>query len=206
MTYLGVKLALMRLVLSDLYNLLKAYSRLNVWGNRFISLSGKLILLKSTFCSLPTFLSTHSLVPMGVLNDLDRIFYGTNKIIIKVSTMLHRKLYVKQEEWVIKECNQQLLKCYASPTWKILLDGDKFLHQIVRWKVSDGNCIITTKDAWILDKSIDRWPTFVAELDHERCMGCIKAAVVLRSRIGRSKSISALVSEKLIGNSVEDKN
>ncbi|KAI0496466.1 hypothetical protein KFK09_022783 [Dendrobium nobile] len=46
MGYLGVKLALRRLVASDFQNLLEvASNRLNTWGKKFISLEGKLVLL-----------------------------------------------------------------------------------------------------------------------------------------------------------------
>lgn len=72
--YLGIKFALRRMTGSDFHILLeKAIINLNVWGNHFISLAEKLLLVKSVFTSLPTFLSTHSLVPLGVLNYLERM-------------------------------------------------------------------------------------------------------------------------------------
>ncbi|KAI0496077.1 hypothetical protein KFK09_022384 [Dendrobium nobile] len=51
--------------------------------------------------------------------------------------------------------------------WKIILNGTKFLHQIVRWKVSNGCSINTIEDVWIFDKSIDRWTMFVIEFNQD---------------------------------------
>ncbi|KAI0513560.1 hypothetical protein KFK09_009585 [Dendrobium nobile] len=74
MTYLGVKIALRRLVASYFQNLVeKALNKLNVLGNRFISLEGRIVLVKSAFLSLCILLLMHLLVPMGILNDFDRL-------------------------------------------------------------------------------------------------------------------------------------
>ncbi|KAL0926248.1 hypothetical protein M5K25_002462 [Dendrobium thyrsiflorum] len=44
----------------------------------------------------------------------------------------------------------------VSSTWKILLNGAKFLQPIVRWKVCTGAAMNTLKDVWLLDRSIEK--------------------------------------------------
>lgn len=48
-------------------------NRMNTWGHRIISLAERMVLVKSSFISFPMFLSTHSLVPMGILKDFDKM-------------------------------------------------------------------------------------------------------------------------------------
>ncbi|KAL0903270.1 hypothetical protein M5K25_027637 [Dendrobium thyrsiflorum] len=73
MDYLGVKLALRRLRKADFQILLeKAFKKLNVWGNIFISMAGRITLIKSVFLSIPLFVSSHSLVPLGILKEFDK--------------------------------------------------------------------------------------------------------------------------------------
>ncbi|KAI0492180.1 hypothetical protein KFK09_026446 [Dendrobium nobile] len=55
----------------------------------------------------------------------------------------------------------------GSPSWKIITSGWKALKKFVRWKVVDGSNINVLKDAWILDKSLLKWPTFVGIFDDE---------------------------------------
>ncbi|KAL0927709.1 hypothetical protein M5K25_001909 [Dendrobium thyrsiflorum] len=50
----------------------------------------------------------------------------------------------------------------GSAAWKIINDGGKYLKSIVRWNVANGSSINVFKDVWIWDKSVNRWPTFVA--------------------------------------------
>ncbi|XP_020682073.1 uncharacterized protein LOC110099308 [Dendrobium catenatum] len=77
MNYLGVKMTLRRLVASDFLKLMEvAANRLNTWGKKFISLEGKLVLVKSAFLSLPMFLSSLSLVPLSILKEFDKFFRG----------------------------------------------------------------------------------------------------------------------------------
>ncbi|KAL0912002.1 hypothetical protein M5K25_017943 [Dendrobium thyrsiflorum] len=79
----------------------------------------------------------------------------------KPDSLLNRSLLAKYDNQVW----ESVYRRNASATWKILLNGAKFLQPLIRWKVSSGASIDTVKDVWILDKSICRWPTFVAELD-----------------------------------------
>ncbi|PKU80715.1 Putative ribonuclease H protein [Dendrobium catenatum] len=48
-----------------------------------------------------------------------------------------------------------------SPSWKLLNEGCNMLKPIVRWTLVNGEDVDVFKHTWILDKSINRWPTFV---------------------------------------------
>ncbi|PKU82102.1 Putative ribonuclease H protein [Dendrobium catenatum] len=75
--YLGVKMTLRRLIASDFQVLLEAATnRLNTWGKKCISLDGKLVLLKSSFLSLPQFVYPLSLVPVSILKEFDKMCRG----------------------------------------------------------------------------------------------------------------------------------
>ncbi|PKU64470.1 putative mitochondrial protein [Dendrobium catenatum] len=52
-------------------------------------------------------------------------------------------------------------RCNCSATWKIILNGADYLHPIMRRRIKNGEKVDTFKDNWILDKIIDKWPTFV---------------------------------------------
>ncbi|KAI0524605.1 hypothetical protein KFK09_003982 [Dendrobium nobile] len=72
--YLGIKIALRRLTKNDFQFVIDhALDKLNSWGAQFLSMAGRIILAKSSLLSLPTFVSTHSLIPKKILYDLDRI-------------------------------------------------------------------------------------------------------------------------------------
>ncbi|KAI0488518.1 hypothetical protein KFK09_028352 [Dendrobium nobile] len=51
-------------------------------------------------------------------------------------------------------------KC-TSNAWKILSDGGRQLQNITRWAVGNGNNINVLNDVWVLDMSINKWPTLV---------------------------------------------
>ncbi|PKU75291.1 putative mitochondrial protein [Dendrobium catenatum] len=63
-------------------------------------------------------------------------------------------------------------RCNCSATWKIILYGADYLHHIMRWRITNGENIDTFKDIWILDKTIDKCPTFVC-LKSQICSGFI---------------------------------
>ncbi|KAL0906360.1 hypothetical protein M5K25_024850 [Dendrobium thyrsiflorum] len=74
MNYLGVKLALRRLVVADFHGIIERTSnRLNVWGNKFISTVGRLQLVNSTCLAIPIFSATHSLIPARVLHVIEKL-------------------------------------------------------------------------------------------------------------------------------------
>ncbi|XP_020694670.1 uncharacterized protein LOC110108384 [Dendrobium catenatum] len=72
--YLGIKLALRRLRKEDFQVLLdRSSKRINAWGNKFISLAGRLVLIKSVALSLPLFVMTHSLIRMKILLEFEKM-------------------------------------------------------------------------------------------------------------------------------------
>ncbi|KAL0920037.1 hypothetical protein M5K25_009143 [Dendrobium thyrsiflorum] len=67
-------------------------------------------------------------------------------------------------------CN---LRKGSSNTWKIILSGAKALAPVIKWKVKDGLSIDVFKDIWILDKCLNKWPTFVSVQHNEDMdLGC----------------------------------
>ncbi|KAL0927660.1 hypothetical protein M5K25_001856 [Dendrobium thyrsiflorum] len=69
----GVKMALRRLKAVDYSNVLdKMMDRLNSWGARPLSLAGKNVLIKSAYSSIPSYIMTHSLIPKGIRDNIDR--------------------------------------------------------------------------------------------------------------------------------------
>ncbi|XP_020681367.1 uncharacterized protein LOC110098784 [Dendrobium catenatum] len=75
----------------------------------------------------------------------------------KKDSLLHRTMKAKYGDEIMKDDH----KAITSTAWKILLDGSKNLKKAIRWKVGKGNKISVLNDAWLLDKSINRWPTYV---------------------------------------------
>ncbi|XP_028554179.1 uncharacterized protein LOC114580518 [Dendrobium catenatum] len=57
-----------------------------------------------------------------------------------------------------------------SSAFKILKEGFKTLNSIVKWAIVDGKSVDAFKDTWILDKSINKWPTFVIPIDDSPVM------------------------------------
>ncbi|PKU60060.1 Putative ribonuclease H protein [Dendrobium catenatum] len=202
--YLGIKLALRRLLASDFnYILEKVNSRLNVWGKNMISLAGRIVLTKSVLAAIPVFVATHTLIPKRILHKIEK---AARNFIWDKQGGLHGLHYISWEKicrpwkegglsiksvsditgplrakfaWnFLKEEDSLLYKslkarygpkfwmksnsAYKSVTWKILADGAQSLSNITRWKIAAGENINTLEDAWILDKSLQQWPTFVS--------------------------------------------
>ncbi|PKU83444.1 Putative ribonuclease H protein [Dendrobium catenatum] len=203
MKYLGIKIDLRRLVKSDFNKLVvKTAARMNLWGTKFISLAGKITLINASVLSLPTYLSSHSLIPLGVLYDMERMCrdfiwnkrdgsygmhyvswsslckpknkggYGLQSLVEKLgplrakfalnfitksNSLLNRILRAKYGNDLWNDANRN----YYSSTWKLIQKGAESLFPVLRWKIADGKRVDTFKDIWILDKSIDKWPTFV---------------------------------------------
>ncbi|XP_028556870.1 uncharacterized protein LOC114581249 [Dendrobium catenatum] len=59
------------------------------------------------------------------------------------------------------------LKNSCSNSWKILKSGGKSLLPFIRWKVANGIDIDVYKDTWILDKSLNKWPTFISPIEDD---------------------------------------
>ncbi|XP_020673022.1 uncharacterized protein LOC110092705 [Dendrobium catenatum] len=72
--YVGIKLALRQLRKEDFQVLLdKSSKRINAWGNKFVSLAGRLVLIKSVTLSLSFFVMSHSMIPMKMLMEFEKI-------------------------------------------------------------------------------------------------------------------------------------
>ncbi|PKU87175.1 Putative ribonuclease H protein [Dendrobium catenatum] len=202
--YLGIKLALRRLLDSDFnYILEKVNSRLNVWGKNLISLAGRIVLTKSVLAAIPIFVATHTLIPKRILHKIEK---AARNFIWDKPGGLHELHYISWEKmcrpwkegglsiksvsditgplrakfaWnFLKEEDSLLYKslkarygpkfwmksntAYKSVTWKILADGAQSLISITRWKIAAEDNINILDDAWILDRSLQQWPTFVS--------------------------------------------
>ncbi|XP_028555252.1 uncharacterized protein LOC110110727 [Dendrobium catenatum] len=139
--YLGVKMTLRRTIASDFQNLMDvATNKLNTWGN-FISLEGKLVLVKTAFLCLPMFLSSISLVPLSIPKEFDKMCrsYLWNKS--NGRTGLH---YVS---WELsckskKEGGRGLFSAVsrigplqAKFAWEFLMKPNSLLNQIIKGNV-----------------------------------------------------------------------
>ncbi|XP_020681242.1 uncharacterized protein LOC110098680 [Dendrobium catenatum] len=193
-SYLGIKVALRRLVMADFQFLLdKALNMLSVWGEKFISLAERITLVKSVLLSFPTFHSTLSFVLKSVLNEVDKLcrsFIWSKKA---GGAGLH---YVSWESICrlnnlggrgIVSCSKKagplrtkLAWRAGSSAWKLLCNGGEFLKPIVKWRIANERSVNVIKDTWLLDRSIDKWPTFVQlrecndlTVDKFICNGCL---------------------------------
>ncbi|PKU80480.1 Putative ribonuclease H protein [Dendrobium catenatum] len=74
MKYLGVKISLGRSKVVDFQELLSmVMDKFNSWGKKSLSMGGKLTLIETSLLSMPNFLITHSLVPIRVLHELEKL-------------------------------------------------------------------------------------------------------------------------------------
>ncbi|PKU75818.1 Putative ribonuclease H protein [Dendrobium catenatum] len=190
---LGTKIVLRRLVKSDFnYLIEKAVAKVNMWGNKFISLAGKIILLNASFLSLPIFISTISLIPLSILKEIDKMCRnflwnkrdenfgihfvawnvmckpkckggkGVQSVLDRIrplraklalnfisnpSSLLNKMLSAKYGNDIWEGRN----RCYSSSSWKIILNGAKYLYPLLRWNICNGQNVNTMNDVWILD-------------------------------------------------------
>ncbi|KAK8938531.1 hypothetical protein KSP39_PZI010850 [Platanthera zijinensis] len=71
-TYLGIKLALRKLVKADYADLIrKTHSKIQAWGSRHLSLVGRAVLINHSLLASTAFIMSHSLVPKSVLDALE---------------------------------------------------------------------------------------------------------------------------------------
>ncbi|XP_028552631.1 uncharacterized protein LOC114580163 [Dendrobium catenatum] len=143
--YLGIKISLRRLRIVDFQILLdKSLKRLNAWGNRFISLAGKLMLVKSVLLALPNFLIAHSLVLKRILYELER--YCRDFIWHKMdgSRGLH---YVSWEvlcrpkqcgEWGVHAAFDRMGPLRAKFAWNIMENPNSLFNRNVLAKYGDN--------------------------------------------------------------------
>ncbi|PKU78480.1 putative mitochondrial protein [Dendrobium catenatum] len=78
----------------------------------------------------------------------------------KPNSLLNRVLRAKYGNVLWNDTD----RCCCSATCKIILNGADYLHLVMRWRISNGENVDTFKYIWILDKTIDKWPTFVTVL------------------------------------------
>ncbi|KAI0492234.1 hypothetical protein KFK09_026503 [Dendrobium nobile] len=86
-----------------------------------------------------------------------------HNFIMKPDTLLNRVLRARYGDvlWNGIYCNN------PSSTWKIIQNGAESLFPVLRWSISNGEYVDTFKDIWILDKTLDKWPTFVSIIENE---------------------------------------
>lgn len=187
----------------------KVLRMLNSWGSKLILLAGRIALVKSVVLSYPTFHSSHSLIPKGILDEIDKLCRGFiwNKlnggvgmhyvswdIMCKPMKYGGRGLHSCSSKvgplraklaWkYVNDTESQLHKVFfpkyglpwendagrnsGSVAWKLINYGAKFLKPIVRWDIANGEDVDVLMDTWILHKSLNRLPTFVASSE---CIG-----------------------------------
>ncbi|KAI0492026.1 hypothetical protein KFK09_026291 [Dendrobium nobile] len=143
--YLGVKIALRRLVASDFNFLLeRVLGKLDTWGSKFISLAGRFTLARSTILSIPIFYCTHSLVPIGILAEIDKacrefIWHKENN-----EVGLH---FVSWENLCkplhlggrgLHSCVQRVDSLRAKIAWKYVNEENSFLHKCLKPKYGNS--------------------------------------------------------------------
>ncbi|XP_020692129.1 uncharacterized protein LOC110106540 [Dendrobium catenatum] len=173
MTYSGVKIAMRRLVCTDLHGLLdKSLEKINIWGNKFLSLQGRITLIKSVISAFPIFQLTHALVPKSILADIDKLCWTFIWHIQDGKEGIH---YVNWEVLCkpiefggrgIHSCSKYVGPKRAKLTWNYLNDKDCLLRKILSLKygLTTSNSVKKKSTAWkiitdgakALDK-ITRW-------------------------------------------------
>ncbi|XP_028553650.1 uncharacterized protein LOC110096650 [Dendrobium catenatum] len=141
MEYLGTKIALRRLRKVYFQILLDSCLKiLNAWGNRCISLVGRLVLVKMVFINLPLFFMPHSLVPLSILKEFEKLY---RNFIWNKHDGSHGMHYVAWEVlckpkalggWGIQSAVSSLEPLRAKFAWKLLVNPtsgkQKFIGQI----------------------------------------------------------------------------
>ncbi|XP_028555486.1 uncharacterized protein LOC110110911 [Dendrobium catenatum] len=201
--YLGIKMTLRRLVIADFSVILeKAAAKLDIWGNKLISMPGRVVLIKTVFQALHVFYSSLSMVPLSILKKVDRLsrdflwsknggsngihYIAWNDVCIpenqgelgilaatdsveplkaklawnflkKPHSLLNKSLSIKygRKVWDVER------RPNSSPSWRLIFSGAKMLRHIVKWCIKDGSSINIMKDNWIMDRNLERWPTFI---------------------------------------------
>ncbi|PKU65728.1 Putative ribonuclease H protein [Dendrobium catenatum] len=72
--YLGSKLVLRRPYRSDYQFIINnVMKKLNSWGSKFLSLAGKITLVKTVILSIPSFYTTVSIIPKSILEEIEKL-------------------------------------------------------------------------------------------------------------------------------------
>ncbi|XP_028551144.1 uncharacterized protein LOC114579729, partial [Dendrobium catenatum] len=201
--YLGLQLAMRRLVAADFAKVVgKVTEKVNVWGKRHLSLAGRSTLIRTALLTTPMYLMTHTVIPKGVRDTIERMarrflwqkdankrglhyvqwkelcrpmshgglgFHASSTwqgplrarlawdFLRNGNSLLARTVTAKygRNLWCAKDGRN------VSCTWKILQDGALALRPIIYWHVGNGSDISVLHDAWITNRSLANWPTFV---------------------------------------------
>ncbi|XP_020686290.1 uncharacterized protein LOC110102326 [Dendrobium catenatum] len=72
--YLGLPLMMRKPVAANFGNLIRsAQNKTNLWGKKHLSYAGRALLIRTALLPIPMYLVTHTAVPHGVLNDIEKI-------------------------------------------------------------------------------------------------------------------------------------
>ncbi|KAL0928564.1 hypothetical protein M5K25_000458 [Dendrobium thyrsiflorum] len=144
----------------------------NLGGNKAPGIDGRMMLIKSIFLAIPLFLSTHVVVPLSLLKEFAKmsrnfiwnkydggheLHYVAWEVLCKAKDKGGRGLFSANGE----------VKSTSSSSWKVIWNGWKSLSKVVRWKIALGSSINVLRDVWILDKSLEKWPTFFAGMEDD---------------------------------------
>ncbi|KAI0499489.1 hypothetical protein KFK09_017693 [Dendrobium nobile] len=73
------------------------------------------------------------------------------------NSLLFKMLAPKYGSKVVEDNTK---RCVSS-SWKIITEGGKALQPLLKWSVANGSSIDAVEDKWLLDRSINKWHTFV---------------------------------------------
>ncbi|PKU79838.1 Putative ribonuclease H protein [Dendrobium catenatum] len=143
--YLGTKLALKKMSKSDFHFMLeKTLKMFNNWGTRFISLAGRITLVKHVILSIPTYHTTVSLVLKAILQEVEKM---CRNFIWDKSNVNHGLHYVGWKKLCepiemggrgIHSCLNKMCPLRSKLTWKYLKEKDSLLQKILFPKY--GSC------------------------------------------------------------------
>ncbi|XP_028556733.1 uncharacterized protein LOC114581213 [Dendrobium catenatum] len=146
MNYHVIKISLDRLKAADFQDLLSnVMDRLNAWGK-------KSLYMGEVSFGINLMAAVVYIMLLGMICTNREAWVGW-----KSNTLFHRSIKAKYGKDVMNGTHKKA----TSKAWQILLDGGRHLKSIIRWKVGNGDEINVLNDVWILDKCINRWPTFV---------------------------------------------
>ncbi|KAL0928688.1 hypothetical protein M5K25_000602 [Dendrobium thyrsiflorum] len=134
LVYLGIMIVLRRYVNADFQNIIKhTLDKLNSWGSRCLSLVGRVGCLM-------------------IWINIAKVFDGIKTVVGQVCIILNgstaRIFGLVRPVEVIRQCG------------KFCCMELKHLKPLIRWKIGNGKSVQVLTDAWIAEKSLDRWPTY----------------------------------------------
>ncbi|KAL0922838.1 hypothetical protein M5K25_006865 [Dendrobium thyrsiflorum] len=171
MHYLGIKIMMRRLGLADFQEMLNSVlEKLNGCGKKLLSLTGRIMLAKTSLLTMPNFIITHSLVPKELLYELDKVCWDFiwNKPNGKKG--MHFVAWEEMCKPRIAGGLGMLSLVFRSGTlrarlaWNLIQNPESLFHRNMIAKygdtVGDGTRINVVNDTWLLDKCLNLWPKF----------------------------------------------